>query len=58
MSTRSIDSMEADLDFNQQGQREWDEAEMTNPSSLQGSAAEFIACVGPELGRRFVLQLS
>ena len=31
---------------------------MSNPRSLQGVVAEFVACVGPELGRKIILDMS
>ncbi|MCJ1379669.1 Arginyl-tRNA--protein transferase 1 [Xylographa soralifera] len=37
---------------------EWDEAEMIDSSSVQGIAAEFVACVGPVLAGKIVIDLS
>ncbi|MCJ1433078.1 Arginyl-tRNA--protein transferase 1 [Xylographa pallens] len=37
---------------------EWDEEEMIDSSSVQGIAAEFVACIGPLLAREIVIDLS
>ncbi|MCJ1389570.1 Arginyl-tRNA--protein transferase 1 [Xylographa bjoerkii] len=37
---------------------EWDEEEMMDSSSVQGIAAEFVACVGPRLAGKIVIDLS
>ncbi|MCJ1407973.1 Arginyl-tRNA--protein transferase 1 [Ptychographa xylographoides] len=34
---------------------EWDIEEMTDPQSLQGIVAEFVACIGPELIKKIVV---
>ncbi|MCJ1288582.1 Arginyl-tRNA--protein transferase 1 [Xylographa carneopallida] len=36
----------------------WDEEEMLDPSSVQCVVAEFVACVGPQLAGRIVVDLS